>query len=265
MNGLIVLSAADLALASLLVVVAGIISVVLQLGLAGRLAVAAVRTVVQLFLVGLVLEWVFALEQWPLVLAVAVSMIGNAAVAAVRRTTRRAPGLWQTGVVAVTLSSALTTFVVVAVVIKADPWWSPQYLLPLLGMVLGNTLTGLSLALDRLMRDLDERRAEVEAELAVGATIGEATRPFVQEALRTGMVPILNAMSVAGLVSLPGMMTGQILAGAPPLHAVAYQVVVMFMLAGATSLGSLAGIGLLWRTLTTSRHQLAAHRLRKVA
>jgi putative ABC transport system permease protein len=258
---LIALTPWDLALASLLVVVMGLISVALRLGLARRLGVASVRTVVQLSLVGLVLEWVFTLDQWPLVLAVAVSMIANASVAAVRRTTRRFRGVWLSGITAVTLSSSLTTWLVVAVVVGARPWWTPQYLLPLLGMVLGNTLTGLSLTLDRLMRDLDVRQAEVEQELAVGATLWEATRPLVQEALRTGLIPILNSMSVAGLVSLPGMMTGQILAGAPPLGAVAYQIVVMFMIAGATSLGALIGTGLVWRSLATPRHQLATHRM----
>ncbi len=261
MNDLIALRPWDIALASSLVVMMGAISVVLRLGLASRLGVASLRTVVQLSLVGLILEWVFALDQWPLVLVVAISMIANASVAAVRRTTRRFRGIWLSGVAAVTLSSSITTWLVVAVVVGASPWWKPQYLLPLLGMVLGNTLTGLSLALDRLMRDLDERRPEVEQELAVGASLWEATRPLVQEALRTGLIPILNSMSVAGLVSLPGMMTGQILDGAPPLGAVAYQIVVMFMIAGATSLGALIGTLLVWRSLATRRQQLATHRL----
>ena len=98
----------------------------------------------------------------------------------------------------------------------------------------------------------------------MGASIWEATRHLVQDALRTGLIPILNSMSVAGLVSLPGMMTGQILAGAPPEEAVMYQIIVMFMVAGATSLGALVGTLLVWRAMKTSRHQLASHGLRVV-
>lgn len=259
---LIRLGVGDVALAAVLVLVAGAVSMLLRLGLSGRLGTAAARTVIQLALVGLVLDWVFALDRWYLVVAVLASMVVNAGIAAVQRSERRYPGIWADGLMAVSLSAVLTTFTVTEVVVGVDPWYQPRYVIPLMGMVLGNALTGCSLCLDRLTGGLDERRGEIEGWLALGASSWEAARPVVADAIRTGMIPILNSMSVAGIVSLPGMMTGQILAGAPPLEAVKYQIVVMFMIAGATSLGALM-VGLVaFRRLVTSRHQLAHHLLR---
>ncbi len=257
------LSYVDLVVATLLISVAGGVSAALKLGLGGRLLTASLRSVLQLGLIGFVLEWVFALERWYLVLAVFASMVINAGIAAVQRTERRFAGIWQTGLWSVTLSSVVTTFVVVEVVIGVTPWYSPRYVIPLLGMVLGNALTGLSLTLDRVMADLDEKRDQVEGRLALGATIWQACRPHVREAVRLGMVPVLNSMAVVGIVSLPGMMTGQILGGASPVEAVKYQLVVMFMIACATSLGTMTAAVLSFRYLVTSDHQLDVRRLRK--
>src|SRR3569623_2692060 len=114
--------------------------------------------------------------------------------------------------------------------LRVEPWYSPQYAIPLLGMILGNTLNGISLGLDRLGGELSGRRAPVEALLALGATRWEAARGPIRQAVRTGLIPTINAMMVVGIVSLPGMMTGQILAGADPVEAVKYQIVMMFLI-----------------------------------
>lgn len=260
---LIELTYVDVAVSASLVVLAGLVSLLLRLGITFKLGVAALRTIVQLLLLGLVLEWVFALQQWWLVVALLVSMVLNAGIAGVRRSSRRFPGVWSTGFIAVTVSCVTVTFVVTEVVVGVDPWWTPRYLIPLMGMVLGNTLTGLSLSLDRVMADLDTRRLEVEGLLALGASGWEACRSIVSDAVRTGMTPILNSMTVVGIVSLPGMMTGQLLAGSSPMDAVKYQIVVMFMIAAASTLGSLLAATLAFRHLVTPQHQLAAHRLQR--
>jgi putative ABC transport system permease protein len=106
-------------------------------------------------------------------------------------------------------------------------------------MILGNSLTGIALSLDRFLEHLATRQAEIELRLAFGASRREALAEPLRNAVRTGLIPIINAMAAAGIVSLPGMMTGQILAGSPPMQAVAYQIVVMFMIAAAASLGSM--------------------------
>lgn len=261
MPELIRLSPFDLMLAGLFVASAGLVSLLLHIGVGKRLTIAAIRTVIQLLMVGLVLQWVFTLRVWWIVVAVFASMVINAGVAAVQRTELRFAGIWSSGLLSVGLSATLVTFTVTEVVIGIDPWYAPQYLIPLLGMVLGNSLTGITLCLDRLTNDLRQRRPEVELWLACGASIWEATRPILADAVRTGMLPTLNAMSVAGIVSLPGMMTGQILGGSPPMEAVKYQIMVMFMVAGASSLGALFVSLLAYRKLVTADHQLAIHRI----
>lgn len=254
----------DLAIAAALVLVAGAVSVALRLQLERRLAMASVRTVVQLLLVGYVLEWVFDVDVPWAVLGVLALMIVAAGRAAVQRASRTFRGAYLASFATLALTGTATTFTVTGAVIGVEPWWQPQYVIPLLGMVLGNSLTGISLCLDSLLESLDEGRHRVEAELALGATRWEAARSPLTEAVRRGMIPIINAMMVVGIVSLPGMMTGQILAGADPLPAVKYQIVVMFMLAAATSLGCIVVALLVFRRLFNDRHQLLAGRIRGV-
>jgi putative ABC transport system permease protein len=261
--GAIALSPWDLVIAAGLVLIAGGVSVGLRLGLERRLAVASVRTVAQLLLIGYVLVWVFDLGHPAAVLGIALVMTSVAGWSAVRRPGRTYGGaLWRAALTLV-LTGLITSITVTKVIIGREPWYDPQYLLPLLGMILGNGLTGISLCLDQLLETLSERRTVIEMELAHGASRWEAARDAVADAVRRGMIPIINSMMVVGLVSLPGMMTGQILAGAEPLNAVKYQIVVMFMIAAATSLGCI-GIALFtFRRLFNSRHQLEAALIRK--
>ncbi|MEO0604333.1 MAG: ABC transporter permease, partial [Myxococcota bacterium] len=123
-------------------------------------------------------------------------------------------------------------------VIRVEPWWAPRYLVPLVGMILGNALTGVSLGVDRALTVVEEQQHALEALLALGASRLEAARPVAAEALRTGMIPILNAMSAVGLITIPGMMTGQILGGAEPALAARYQLLILFLIAGAVALGT---------------------------
>jgi putative ABC transport system permease protein len=131
-------------------------------------------------------------------------------------------------------------------------------------MVLGNTLTGISLGLDRFMESLVNQRQKIETLLALGATRWEATHEEVKAAIKTGMIPMINSMMVMGIVSLPGMMTGQILAGANPLDAVRYQIIIIFAIASATALGTLGVVLLAWQALLNSSHQLCLDRLTKL-
>ena len=220
-----------------------------------RLLVAAVRTIVQLTLIGLVLDWVFAVRSPWLVVSLMGLMALVAGIAAVRRTDRRYRGIWLNSVSSIFVSSWLVTGVALLAVVRVRPWYDPQYAIPLLGMVLGNTLNGISLGLDRLTEELSARRDRVEALLALGATRWESAREPVRRAVRTGMIPIINSMMIVGIVSIPGMMTGQLLAGVDPLNAVEYQIVIMFLIASATALGTVGVVLLGYRRLFSSRHQ----------
>jgi len=163
---------------------------------------------------------------------------------ATARTSRAVPGMFGGAVVAMALGGAGTALFTTVVVLRLEPWWAPRYLVPLVGMVLGNALTGVSLGLDRVLTGLDQRGDEVEALLALGAGRWEACRDVAGDAVRTGMIPILNSMSAVGLVTIPGMMTGQILGGTEPLQAARYQLLILFVIAGAVAVGTTVAV--LW-------------------
>jgi putative ABC transport system permease protein len=220
--------------------------------------------VVQLLLVGYILEWVFALQNPGWVILVALAMTLMAGFSAVDRTRRRFRSIYWNSFISVLVAAFLVTGLTTSGIIQVKPWYDPQYLIPLLGMILGNALTGVSLAMDRFMEDLVSRRDQVEALLALGATRWEAAHSSIKEALRTGMIPTINSMMVMGVVSLPGMMTGQILAGASPNDAVRYQIVIIFAIAAGTALGTMGVVMLTFQVLFSNNHQLRLDRLSKV-
>jgi putative ABC transport system permease protein len=253
----------QVALAAALILISGAISLALGLGLERRLALAAVRTIVQLLAIGFVLRWIFAMNRWYLVLGLMTAMTLIAGLSAIGRAKRRYRWLWLDSVMSIGVSAWLMVIIALVVILRVPHWYEPQYAIPLLGMILGNTLNGIALGTDRLGEELSSHRDQVETLLALGATRWEAARGPIREAVRTGMVPTINMMMVVGLVSLPGMMTGQILAGTSPLQAVLYQIVILFLIAAGTSLGTLGQVLLAYHRLFTSDHQFVPSRLVK--
>jgi len=254
----------QVAIAGLLILINGLLSLWLRLGLERSLLIASVRSVGQLLLIGLVLEWVFQIERWQIVLVVLCMMTLIAGWTAASRSERRYPGLYFNTIISIWASSWLVTAFAMFVILRdLDHWYQPQYIIPMLGMVLGNTLNGISLGLNHFTSAMYNERSAVETALALGATRWEAAKAPIQEAIRTGMIPITNAMMVVGLVSLPGMMTGQIMAGAAPIEAVKYQIVILFLIAAATALGTGGIVALSYRRLFNSDHQFMSHLVTK--
>lgn len=254
----------QVALAALLILVNAGVSLLLRLDLQRRLLFAAVRMSAQLLMVGLILQWVFAVREWYLVVLMMVVMTTIAGIAAVRRTEYRYPGIWWSSLISIGSGAWLVAALALLAVVRVEPWYRPQYAIPLLGMILGNGLNGISLGLDRFGRELESHRERVETYLALGASRWEAARLPVQQAVRTGMIPILNAMAIAGVVSLPGMMTGQLLAGIEPVQAVKYQIVIMFLIASATAIGTVGVVLLSYRRLFNSAHQFRQDLIREL-
>ena len=261
--GMIQLTAWDLALASLLVLLLAAMSWWLRLGVARRVLIAAARSAVQLTLVGLVLKLLFAQTSLPLIALMALLMLAAAGIEVMQRQKRRFGGPWGYGIgsFSMFLSSFSVTLLALTVIIGVEPWYQPQYLIPLLGMLLGNTMSGVAIALDNLTRHAWESRGKIEARLLAGQNWEEAIEAIRREALRSGLIPIVNAMGTAGLVSLPGMMTGQILAGSPPMEAAKYQLLIMFLISGGTGLGAMAAVWLGSRRLFDERQRLRLDRL----
>ncbi len=265
MSGYIALSYFDLALASVFVVLNGGLSIWLGLGLERRLLVAAVRMFIQLSLVGLVLKTLFGLGSPWAVAALLIFMLLFAGREVRARQESRIIGWWGYGIGAgsMALSAIVVGALAMGVLVRPDPWWAPQYVLPLMGMILGNAMNGVSLVLDNLHRAVAREGRAIEAQLMLGATRWQATRPFLRAAMRSGFMPLINAMAATGVVSLPGMMSGQILAGVDPSEAVKYQILIMLLIAGSAGMGVLlAAFGSVYR-LTDDRHRLRPDRLQR--
>ena len=229
-----------LGLAALLVLALAATAYLGRLGITRSLLVAAIRTVIQLALIGLVLEALFASSAFYWIALLAAVMLLVAGREVVARQGRRLKGGWAFGIGtgAMFVSSFTVTVLALAVVIGPEPWYTPQYAIPLLGMMLGNTMTGVSLALDRLNDSVWRQRAVIENRLMLGQTWQQALEDIRREAMRSGMMPSINAMAAAGIVSLPGMMTGQILSGVSPLLAARYQILIMCLIFAAAGLAA---------------------------
>lgn len=261
--GAVTLTTLDLVLASLLILVNGAVSLAFGLRLERTLAINTIRMVVQLALIGLILKWIFTQAEpvWTILLACV--MVSVAGFEVTMRQERRF-GLARTyglGFGTLLFVGLLTTAITVGGIIAPDPVFDARYVLTILGMILGNTMTGVALVINAMTQAASRERRALETRLALGQTRFKALSDCLSQSLRTGLLPILNAMAASGVVALPGMMTGQILAGADPIDATKYQILIMFVIAGATGLSVLiAGIATLY-LLTDDRHRLRVDRL----
>lgn len=228
-----------LALALGLMAIAIALALWQRLGLAGSLAIATARTIFQLFAVGYFLAVVFAWQSPWGVLLVMLVMLSVASVVARNRINPKLvkllPWVWTS----LLFSTALTLIYTTTLVIRPDPWYDPRYVIPLAGIVLGNAMTAAAIAGERLMSTLQRHRLDIETHLSLGATPTQALLAYRREAIKAGLMPILNAMMVVGIVKLPGIITGQILSGADPFNAALYQMLIMFMLACSDLLAAL--------------------------
>lgn len=262
---MILLQPIDLMLAAALVLGLALLTGLLKLGVARRLLVAGIRMIVQLLLVGLILKQLFASSSLLLVLLVATLMVLIASYEVRGRQHHRPKGVasYSTGLVALLLSGFTTAFFSLTVILQPEPWYQPQYAIPLLGMLFGNSMNAVALTLDRLYTLADNEHLAIEARLILGASSQQALQTIRRTALRTGLIPLVNTMAAAGVVSLPGMMTGQILAGTPPVEAVKYQILIWLLIAAAAGFGALIAVTLGSRLLVDSRQRLRLDQIEK--
>ncbi|ALG67779.1 ABC transporter permease [Beggiatoa leptomitoformis] len=237
----------EIGLATFFIFVAGIISVVMALGLVQSLLFSVIRAYVQLIALGFAFTWIFKHSSMWLVLGILLCMIFMTAHIAIQRINKRPAGLYLPVTAAIFLSNVIVTFALTTIILQVEPWYDPRYVLTSAGMVLGNTMTSIAVSIERLLDDLRKRTAEVNQSLAFGGTLWEVALPSIRTALLAGLMPMINSMNAVGLVFIPGMMTGQILAGADPLHAARYQIVFILMLSAATAIGTMASVYLVYQ------------------
>jgi len=250
------LSFFDLALSAGLILIAVGLSRLQQLGLGRELLIGAFRTLLQLIAVGYILKYIFALRHWYLILLAVFVMIAVAAHTVSGRQRRPSKELSLLVAFAITVGSGFTVFLVTQVIIQIEPWYEPHYLIPLMGMVVGNSMNAATLAVERLDSELAAKKTEVEVYLALGGTSRQAVASYMKSAMKAAMIPTINSMMVVGIVALPGMMTGQILSGTSPLVAVKYQILIMYMIAFSVAASSFILVNLRFQKYFTRDHQL---------
>ncbi len=206
------------------------ISAFLGLKAERKIAIAVFRSVLQLSLLGYVLNFIFKNNYSLTFLGVYLVMILTATSTSVKRPSRSFKGIFKISFFAILVSSFLTGAYTLFLTIPQKPWYDVTNAIPLIGMILGNSLTGVSLSLDKYVNDMAIRKNQIEDLLSLGASPFEVSKDLMGPAIISGMTPVINTMMVVGIVSIPGMMTGQILAGSTPVEASVYQLIIMLMI-----------------------------------
>jgi putative ABC transport system permease protein len=240
--------AATLALVGL----AALVSLWRRVDLEGDLAVAVLRSFLQLTAVGYVIQAIFDSDSLWLVALLLSGMVAFGAATA-RSRAKEVPGVLAAIVPALALAAAVTLgMVVVLGVFEAEP----RYLVPVGGMVIGNSMTAAAVALNRLADEVRDRAGLIEATLALGATARQASAGLVRRSLRSGMIPLIDSTKTTGVVFFPGTMVGMLVAGAEPIDAVRLQLVLLWVLLGAVALAGLIAVAMAYRGFFTPAHQL---------
>ncbi|PLX83974.1 MAG: iron export ABC transporter permease subunit FetB [Desulfuromonas sp.] len=255
-ESIVLLELTDLALAYGLILLAIGLSRLYRLGWEGQMLWASVRMVAQLLAVGYVLHLVFALDSPVPVLLILLVMGGFSVQVLASRVKDRMPGFYRVVGSSIFLGCGVVTFLFCAFIVGYAPWYAPRYLIPLAGMIIGNSMNGASLAAERLGAEIRDRREEIETSLSLAASARQAAQPALRSAFRAALIPTVNTMAAMGIVALPGMMTGQILSGTAPAVAVRYQIAIMCAITGSVALTSFLILLQGYRGYFTSAQQL---------
>jgi putative ABC transport system permease protein len=198
-----------------------------RLSLGREIAIGVIRMTLQLALVGVYLEFIFKLNHWLINIAWLMLMVLIGGSAIIDRAKLPKKTLILPVLIGLSIGLAPLLALLCLLIIQPSPFYSAQYIIPIAGMLLGNSLSGNIVALQNLYGAFEQRKNEYEAALSLGATPHYACAPFVQVAMQKALAPILATMTTTGLVTLPGMMTGQILGGASPMVAIKYQLIIL--------------------------------------
>ncbi len=213
-----------------------LLSYIEKMKLEKDLIVGTLRCFVQLMAVGYVLRSIFQANKWYWVALIIIVMITVAGIDAIRREKKKSPYTLPIVIGAIAAATISIMTLVVLFIVKVDYWYNPQYIIPMMGMLIGNSMNGASLLINRLKAEIKNNKDKIEARLSLGATSKEAVGEHLRDSIQAAMIPSINSLMVVGLVSLPGMMTGQIIAGADPADSVRYQVVIMYMISASTAI-----------------------------
>ncbi len=222
-----------------------------------EIILSSVRMTLQLILVGYALVYVF---EYPnaLITILLIVLMESFAVYTVFRKFRGKLSSRLKQVIAFSMAAGTISCLLyfLLIVVRISPWYDPQYFIPIAGMIVGNSMTGISLGVKSLLDGMTSQRILVEEALILGATPFDASRDIINNTFDAAIMPTINSMLGMGIVFLPGMMTGQILSGTVPTTAIAYQIAIMLGILGAVSLTVILMLNLGYRTFFNKEGQL---------
>lgn len=242
----------SLVLSTLLLFIAFSIDYKEGIGLGKDIIIAGVRAVIQLFLVGFVLSYVFKVDNNFLTLAMVLLVIFNASYNA-HTSSEGIPNSFMVSLLSIGIG---TTIALSIMVFSGVIDWTPMQIIPITGMVASNSMTAINVVYRSLRTQFKDRRQEVLEKIALGATPKQASNSILRDSIRTGMTPPIERTKTVGLVSLPGMMTGLIVSGIDPSEAIRYQIVVMFMLISVAAISSFIASYMVYRSFYNENAQL---------
>lgn len=246
------MDALSLVFASGLVMVTLVLSYWQKLKLEKEIIISAIRAVIQLIAVGYVLQWIFGVDHPLFTTSLLLFMTFNAAVNAAKRGKHIPNGL-PISFAAIATGATITLSILL---LSGAIEYQPYQMIPVGGMIISNSMIAIGLSYNQMKGQFTDKREEVESKLALGADIHLASKDIIRRSIKTGMVPTIDSAKALGIVSLPGMMTGLILAGTPPVEAIKYQIMVTFMLFSTTAISSMIACYLAYRGFYNKRKQL---------
>lgn len=229
-----------------------------------EILLATVRMSLQLVLVGYLLVYLFDNPN-PFYTLVIIAIMQVFAIYNVYKRTKYPLGGAMKKHIAFAMAIGILTslFFFILVVLDVTPWYEPRYFIPIAGMIIGNSMTGVSLGVNNLISGFEANKSQIEGALMLGATPKHAARKVVNQAFDSAMLPTINSMVGMGIIFLPGMMTGQILSGTSPIVAVEYQIAIMLGIVGSVSLTVILYLQLAYKSFFNERLQLVMKEKKK--
>jgi putative ABC transport system permease protein len=242
----------SLIIASILIIIPIFISHKEKLGLEKEIVISMLRAIIQLIIVGYILEFIFGMENAIFTLSLVLIMIINAAL----NTKKRGEGIKNCEKIAFIAIISGTSITLSVLVISKAIHFVPNEIIPVGGMIVSNSMVAIGLAYRNLNTSFKNRRNEVEVKLSLGSDINDAAKEIIKDSVKMAIIPTIDSAKTLGIVSLPGMMTGLILGGVSPIIAIKFQIMVTFMILSSVSIAVIIAVYLAYKDFFNQRKQL---------
>ncbi|MEW9096620.1 MAG: iron export ABC transporter permease subunit FetB [Clostridiaceae bacterium] len=252
MNSSVNMNTYSLLLSSCLIIISLFFSYKEKLDLEKETLIGVIRAIIQLIFIGYLLDLIFSVKNPIYTSLLLLFMIVNASYNA----GKRGNGIKSKYIISFISISSGTFITLIILVLAGSIKYEPSEIIPVGGMVITNAMIALGLCYKRLLADFKSKRDEIEIKLSLGADIKASSVEIIRDSIKTGMLPMIDSMKTLGIVSLPGMMTGLILAGTSPMQAIKYQLMVTFMMLSTTSISSYLACYLAYKGFFNERKQL---------